>query len=371
MNKKNKDVAIIGAGVIGLLLAKQLANNGIDVEVFDSKKDVAENAGKASGILSISGLADLDVNYKPAIINALNGARIYTEKAELSISAKDYKAYILDRRKLAEVCAKEASKAGAVLKLGSRLTKLEIEKMKNEYKVIVGADGAVSTVASTFNFPSIKDYILTYKAEFKNAHIDDDKKVEIYFKKNITKRFFGWIAPYSKTDLEVGIGISEKEYRNSFNAFSMFINDDMIKKKLKGAQMIKGYASIIPIKYRSITVKDNVLLVGDAAGQVKATTGGGIIFGSLCANVAAQSIIKYIRNNVSLSNYEKGWRKRYIKDLRMHRFIHSLYSNMDENSLSTLIKISKVFGIEKFLSEYGDMDKPSLIIKRFFLRSKN
>ncbi len=370
MFRKSNEVAIIGAGIIGLLLAKKLAEKGITVEVYDSKKEISDAANKASGILSISGLATIPINYKPAIINMLNGAKIFTKNSLLSIRANDNKAYILDRAKLAEICANEAVESGAKINLNSRLTKLDIEKMQSEYKVLVGADGAVSTVASTFAFPKIDDYILTYKAVFKNVSIKDTKIVEIYFMKNITKKFFGWTAPYSKSKLEVGIGISQKEHRNSFNAFSMFIKNDIIKKKLKNAKMIEGYASLIPINQRKQTVKSNILLVGDSAGQVKATTGGGIIFGSMCADVAANSIFNYIKKGEQLNNYENEWRKKYMKNLRIHNFLHTLYSNLNDDSLSMLVKVSKIFGIEKFLSRYGDMDNPSIMIKKFFFRNK-
>ena len=129
-----------------------------------------------------------------------------------------------------------------------------------------------------------------------------------------------------------------------------------------------GHASIIPLGYRKVTVKGNVLLVGDAAGQVKATTGGGIIFGAACARVAADVISAHIEHGTALAHYEKMWRRQYGMDLKLHAALHNYYSSMGPRSLALLIRMSKLFGAEQFFSRYGDMDSPSTMLKRFVLR---
>lgn len=364
-----KKVVVVGAGVIGLLLAKRLAKNGIDTTVYESKRKVSDNTAKASGIFSKEGLSRLDVDWEGAMVTTLNGATIFAGGENFKVAAKGDKAYVLDRGVFAEICANEAEEAGAKIVLNNRLDREQILQLKNDQnKIVVGADGAVSNVASAAGFPSIGEHILTYKAEYDGVEVKDTHKVELFFSNRIARRFFGWTVPYSASKIEVGIGISNLSKKASTVAFEEFLKMPYIKTMLANAKKTVGYASMIPLNARKKTVIGNVLLVGDAAGQVKATTGGGIIFGAACAGVAADSIIANVRDGAPLSLYEKRWRKRFGLDLKMHRALHGYYSSMGDRSFAIAIKAAKLAGFEQFFSRYGDMDRPSLMLKRFFLR---
>ncbi len=364
-----KRVFVIGAGVVGLTLAKELALRNVEVEVFDAKKSVKDGAAKASGIFSIGGLGRIGIDPTHAIVNTLDGANLYAGKERLKVKSEKPMAYVADRAILAEFCKDAAIKAGAKVTLGRKFDRRELTDLGNDDNgIIIGADGAVSTVAAAFGFPKIQEYILTYKAEFDRAYIEDPHMVGLFFSNEIAYRFFGWSCPYSKERVELGIGVSDRAKTTSTAAFSKFRHDSMLEGMLKGSEMLNGYASIIPLTTRPVSVKRNVALVGDAAGQVKATTGGGIIFGCSCAKILADTIDDNINNGTSLKAYDTEWRKRYGLDLTMHRFLHDYYSNLGISNFEVFLKFSKILGAERFLSEYGDMDRPSLMLKRFFLR---
>ncbi len=360
---EDKKTIIIGGGIVGLHLARRLAEGGVEVELFESKRDVSEGAERASGILSISGLKKIGLDYKESMVNTLYGAYLVAGKEKLKIASKKPMAYVLDRRKLAKSCERGARKAGAEISLGRRVGKEELLKLgSDKSNIIIGADGAVSPVASAFRFPSIKDYVLTYKAEFKCDRLEDTGMVGLYFSRSFAKGLFGWHVPYSNNTVELGLGINQKAKTPSSAAFNIFSRSDELKSliKTKGVAL-SAHASIIPTSTRPNTVKGNVALVGDAAGQVKATTGGGIIYGCLCADLLS----KVITSGKPLTEYEKAWRKAYGRDLGLHRIAHSYYSNTD---LQHTFKILRILGMDSFLGKYGDMDSPSLILKRFLFR---
>jgi flavin-dependent dehydrogenase len=363
-----KRVVIVGAGIIGLAMAKELTGYGLDVTVYDGKKSVAEGSEKASGILSKRGLELSGIEYKESIVNTLNGARLHFGRQTLKVSTEKVQAYVLDRGKLAEINYRSAVEAGVDIKLGSRLSLEQIRDFDDGNTIIVGADGAVSSVARAFSFPQIENFVLTYKAEYKNAKIGDRSMVDLYFSKKYAQGFFGWIAPYSDSVAELGIGITDRVKKHSVMAFDLFAETEGVKSVIGNAELVKGLASIIPVSSRAKTAEGNVILVGDAAGQTKATTGGGIIFGIACAKVAARSIYLHLKEDRKLSLYDKDWRRSYGTDLKMHAMLHDYYSKVSEAHMERFIGIAKALGAESFFSKHGDMDSPTLMLKRLFLR---
>lgn len=358
-----QNVKIVGGGIVGLHLARRLSENGIETELYESKRDITEGADKASGILSINGLKKTGLDYQDSIVNTLYGAYLVADEEKLKIASRTPMAYVLDRKKLAKSCEHAARKAGAKIILGKRMSKGELQELASDKSnIVIGADGAVSMVGSTFGFPHIKEYVLTYKAEFKSQKIEDTGMVGLYFSKSFAKGLFGWHVPYSNNIVELGLGIDHRAKVTSSAAFRKFVESEASRSVVKTVGgPISAHASIIPISTRGKTVKGNVALVGDAAGQVKATTGGGIIYGCLCAD----TLTKVIKSGKPLSEYEKRWRAAYGRDLAFHRMAHSYYS---KSNLQRTFKILKVLGMDSFLGKYGDMDSPSLMLKRFLFR---
>ncbi|MDE1865335.1 MAG: NAD(P)/FAD-dependent oxidoreductase [Candidatus Micrarchaeota archaeon] len=361
--KRPQRTIIVGGGVVGLHLARRLAERGEEVELHESRREVSEGADRASGILSISGLKKIGLDHEDSIVNTLYGAYLVAGSERLRIASGRPMAYVLDRKRLAKSCERAAIKAGARIRLGSRLVKTDLQEMSHDRSnLIIGADGAVSMVASTFGFPAIREYVLTYKAEFRSEEIEETGMVGLYFSRGFAKGLFGWHVPYSSDTVELGLGIDHRARLTSSAAFSYFMKDKASTSVVKTrGRALSSHASMIPLSTRPKTAKGNVALVGDAAGQVKATTGGGIIYGCLCA----ETLSRTISSGKPLSEYERSWRASYGRDLGFHRLAHSYYS---KGNLQRTFRILKVLGMDGFLARYGDMDSPSLILKRFLLR---
>ena len=362
-----KEIVIVGGGTSGLILAKELGKRGIVATVFESEKRVGIKADKASGILSASGLSKLGIDFSDAVVNSLYGASLHAGRRSLHVRSEKVQAHVLDRIKLAEICSREAIDAGAKVITGRRIGPEDLEQFSSEGKIIVGADSGLSTVGRWAKFPPIENHVLTFKAVFEKSERLIEDEVDLFFSERFARGFFGWAVPYGKGTVELGIGTSSGSW-NSAEAFRRMLKETSVREAVGGGKMVDSKASIIPIGMRSSTVKGNVLLVGDAAGQVKATTGGGIIFGGACAIVAAKSISRHLEKGEPLERYDKTWRKLYGNDLSMHKIIHAYYSRAGEAGVERLLGLLNILGIGNFLSKYGDMDRPSVMVKRFFLR---
>ena len=274
---------------------------------------------------------------------------------------------MVDRGIFNDLLLEQASSYGAIISLGKRISDQEFENMKNN-GILIGADGAVSSVAKHFKMGHMNNYVLTYKAEYK-MKVCDTKSVDLFFDKKISEGLFGWLCPNSENLLEVGIGINSGK-TSSKNAFHKFISKTEVASVLENAELINEYASVIPMRLRKKLVdsKNRVLLIGDAAGQVKPSTGGGIVFGGNAAIIAADIIKKYMNNSATLEEYEKIYKKRYVFDTKIHSILNMFYSNLGEKGLGLTMRLLNNLGMSGFLSEYGDMDSPKRTIKNILLR---
>jgi flavin-dependent dehydrogenase len=361
-----KKLAVIGAGTAGLIAAKRAAELGIDTTVYEQKQGKGAKIN-ASGIVSLSGLNALGIDYGGAITNRLSGADIHAGGRVLSVRARGIIANVLDRMQLNEMCHDEAEASGVKINMGRRVGGAEIGEIARD-SVVIGADGAVSSVARHFSMGHIRRHVLTYKQEF-NVDIKDPEKVDLFFDNKLTQGLFGWTCPNSMDILEVGIGV-DSGFSNSAKAMSAFLKKREIVEMIDGGKSIGGGASMIPMSLRD-RISDNrgAMLVGDAAGQVKATTGGGIVFGGHGGRLAAEIAAEHLANGTTIYDYSRRYMARYGRDLHLHSMINEFYSRISADSLGRIITAAKFFGAENFLHKYGDMDRPSLMVKRFFLRA--
>lgn len=344
------DILISGAGPAGCLAAKKACEHGASASIFEEHAQIGVPT-QCSGLVSKTGLDSLGINYSHAIANKLNGASIFCNNSCLHVKAKETKAILLDRKKFDELCASEAESAGAKIILGKKLRKNDLTS-RSRNSTIIGADGPYSTVADSFAFPRITSWVSCFQAFFENAQIEDSKSVSIFLSSEVFPGFFGWIIPENEQACRIGFGINPKQNKLSIKkTFEKMLETEQVREVVSHAKQTNFHGGAIPIEVRKQTTKGNVLLAGDAAGQVKATTGGGIFFGCSCAQLAGE-----LTATGNASAYEKTWRKKFEKDLKTHARIRKFLNSSNDSALAGYFKLAKMFGAEKFMSDHGEMD---------------
>jgi len=327
---------IIGSGIAGCYLGKLLGRQ----EIWEKNKTIVEKP--CSSLLSKTGLGALDIYYDNCVLNEIRGARFFSDKKEFSVEKKNTQAFVLDRLKLQKELAKEAEDEGCRIKYGKAWN-----GQKDEF--IIGADGALSAVAKSMGVRH--SYILAYQVKAQLKRKINPDFVQLYFG-NFAPGFFGWLIPFDERNVEIGLGVSRGNPKMNFDSFSKRFQI----KKTKAIQ-----SALIPIfDPGQKTVSGNKVLVGDSAGQVKATTGGGIIFGCKCAEILAEAI-----DRRDLAYYEKEWRKSYGRDLKMHLKLRRFLDKIDYNELFLKIGENRV---DELIEEYGDMDHPGGLVKRLLVK---
>ena len=205
--------------------------------------------------------------------------------------------------------------------------------------ILIGADGPLSSVAkNTGLFDNRKNLIGIQVRAFLDR---DSDFVELYFGEDFPG-FFGWVIPEGNGICR--IGIAGEEVSNNFNKFL---------RRFSPLHIIEKQGGLIPVYNKNIQIqKNNVFLVGDAAAQNKATTGGGIVFGLKAAKILAECLIDN-------KNYEEEIKKRLGRDLEMNLKIREILNKFDNKKYNYLIRLLNQDKVRDFLVSKGDMDYPT------------
>ncbi len=346
-------ISIIGAGPAGNYAAYLLAKEGQQVEVFEENSIIGDPI-QCTGIVtsSIRGMINLSNEF---VVNTIKKARIYSPDNNFIEVALQKENIILDRRKFDQYIAEIAREAGAKLYINHRFLDFKdnqmdikdtktnaIKKMKTD--VLIGADGPNSQVAKSIGLDK-REFWVGAQATIKYKN---DNAIEFF--PHIGT--IGWICPENEEIVRIGI-CAKYNVSECFNAF--------LKEKAPNAKIIERQGGLIPIYNPKIKAhRDNVYLIGDAAGHVKATTLGGIIQGMMAAEAARDAIIYG-------KNYDKEWRKKLAKDLWIALLMRKAMDKFSQQDYNYLVKLFTQKKTREILERY-DRDYPSQFLLKLFFR---
>jgi len=338
---KNMKVHIVGAGPCGSIAAINAAWASHDV-ILSEEHSISGIPENCSGLFSKEGLESLSsyFDYRKHVINPINGANIHFVDQKLSVRRKSHVGYVCNRSAIDQDLVAKAEHEGAKVNYN--------QKISGNFSStnIIGADGPISHIANHFSFEKIKRYATTMQATIPYKS-EDPHMVEVFLSNDMFPGFFGWIIPQNHDFAEFGAGAVAPQ--SAIRAWQSLL-------KLKHLPYTKPRGWSIPIKSRKQTSKRhgkyNVLLVGDSAGQVKATTGGGMIFGGNCASIAGKLFHDPLR-------YDLEWRLRYGPDLFAHSMVHKYLRSRSDSGLKALGRRLKKLNCDDYLSVYGNMDRPT------------
>ncbi len=346
------DVVIVGAGPIGCKTAELLGKNNLKVIVLEKNNKIGKYSA-CTGLVS-NRIFDLSGISKKVVVNKIKSARFYSTKNNFIELKHKTPVYVIDRNRFDKELAEKAKKYSQI-KLSTSFEDYIIEdnfvrvKTNKEIlktKILIGADGPNSLVArkSKINLPD--NLLVGVQSTIKSDYIPDT--AELWLKQS--PDFFAWVVPENNKWARVGIATKN----NATKYFKKFVKM-RIGKKIKYKNQISGLIRFGIIKK---SVSDNVILVGDAASQVKSFSGGGLIYGFIGSKIAADACAKAIKNkrydhSFLKENYDKIWKQELYWPMKKGLLLHKIINNIPESILDFGIKSSNI--IKPFL-ENQDMD---------------
>jgi len=371
-------IIIVGAGPTGLCAAYLIKrfNPKIIVTVLEKNKEVSATC--CSGHVSLMGLNSLKIapliDIDKLTINRIRGANIFgPNKSELQVRTKKFQTIVINRNAFDKEIEKLAKNAGVEILFNHEVVAIDDDSItinivdenrisKMDYNFLIGADGPNSIVRNSFpEKANTNEYVSTYQVTATGNFKKD--MVNVYFG-DYAKNFFAWVIPESSTIAKIGIGTQIGN--NPKYAFDKFI----LKEELRINNIKFNCSGIIPLsKPLDTYIYKNRFIIGDAACFVKATSGGGLVFGLKSAECVAKTITERFKDFKNIKNYNKNLEKQII-DLKIHYKIHTFIYNKTTSEFDDLIQKLKQAGIEDFLNDFGNIDYPSKIIPYLILYPK-
>jgi digeranylgeranylglycerophospholipid reductase len=370
------DVLIVGAGPVGTTFARYMAEKGFEVGIIEKKTRVGVPL-QCAGLL---GKQIKEVNILPdeLIINPFYGAYLHSPSNHVLKVAKDKpEAYVIDRVAYDQFLAERAVDAGAELFLKQNVRDLDpkntgvlLTNGKKDYsgRIMVGADGSDSIVSRKLSRGSSDEKQLQAAqllVDFGRDLFDMDC-VHLHAYSTISPGFI-WVIPLTTSTARVGL-FGNFDYHTLNDMLKRFLDSDQ---DFEGYRVIKKYTGRIPVyNNKKKIVKDNVLLLGDAASQVKPTTGGGLIIGFKCAQIAANAAEKALEKDDMgiLREYNANYGKNFKNELKTQLMVQKIFSSLSDDDLDFMFRKLKEEGAEDIISKYGEMDDQSSLVKELFKR---
>jgi geranylgeranyl reductase family protein len=366
------DAVIIGAGPAGLIAATRLADLGKTVAVFEEHKEIGV-PNHCTGLLSASGLKRIGVAPDKCFVQSeVKGAYFHSPtRLTFTIKAQEVNAYVVDRSAFDKTLSTRAIQAGVEIRLNSRVKGLKLRD-EGTYiaeangrnvraKVVIDAEGYTSRLLRQVGLkpPDPKWTLPALQFEIINPNVDPTM-VELFFGRNIAPGFFAWIVPTGSDSARAGLACRDG---NLYQRLKQFV--DKTLGKVKVDKIRPGWVILSgPIPR---TFKDGFLAIGDAAGQVKPTTGGGVITGAICAKVAGETAAKAIEQNdtteKTLKEYETVWRELLGKEFSTMSLVRKLADRLSDKTIDKIFKIIIEEELYQIIEQKGDIDFQSSVIK--------
>ena len=340
------DVVIAGGSISGLLTAREVAKKGYSVLVLEEGFEVG-TPDHCGGLVSKIALNELEINPSEKIYDCeIIDASIFSPSGKmLEINSKNQQIISVDRRQLDKQAAYQAQKYGAKIIVNSSYKEKTKEGVSTsigdiDCKILVDCRGIGALVNDNRN-----GILLSAQYEVYADWIVSGR-VEVYFDQIKYPGFFAWIIPSGNG---IGkVGVAGKDINTSKTI------EEFLKHKGKYSTIRKIFSPIWingPIKN---FVSKDIVIVGDAAGQSKPTTAGGIYSCGMGGIMAGNAIAKYLEtnDNSQLVQYQESWYSKFGKEFEKQQLARKVLQKIDNKT------VDKIFDMitPEILSEISNKD---------------
>ena len=360
-----RDVAIIGAGPAGLTAARALAAAGHDVVVLEEHPQIGVPV-HCTGVLGLSAFDEFDIP-RAAILSTAHVARfVAADGSDVAVDADNARAAVVDRARFDQALAQASRTAGAELRSGTRVRTVAVDASC----ATIGIDGAepirarACVLACGANYRFNRQLGLGVPRSFVQSAqlewpLDGPADVEVHLGRSVAPGGFAWLVPFERDGrrhTRLGLMCDSR----ALNRFRDFAGRTRARFDGDAEDWPDPRLKILPLGPVSRTYGARLLAVGDAAGLVKPTTGGGIYYSLISGEIAARTLDEALKDDdlrePRLRRYEQEWRARLGAEIRIGLAFRMLASRMTDRAIDAVVELARVDGLVPMLRQTADFN---------------
>jgi digeranylgeranylglycerophospholipid reductase len=348
------DVAIIGGGPGGLSASRSLASKGWAVTVFEEHEDIGTPV-HCTGVLAEDVVASMDLP-AGAVLNPLSTVRFVAPAGHsFDYTTATTEAVVIDRETFDNAMAARAVAAGATISRGRRVTAIDPEATGVAItmgdgeivrcRAVVLACGANYAFQKRLGLGMPATFLQSAQLELPAERLGD---VEIHFGSEIAPKGFAWAVPVKRASGSFArIGVMADGDATAY--FSRMLERVRERWGIEAAETMTPRRRMLPLGSVKRTYADRVLAVGDAAGLVKPTTGGGIYYsvvsGEIAGEVLASRLAAGDLSANAIREYEERWRGRFQSEFTAQHALRFVAQRMRDADIDALFTLAATDGI--------------------------
>lgn len=376
MDTSHYDVVIVGAGPIGGRAADLLADSGLSVLMLEEHTEIGRPF-QCAGLVTPSAMKVVEAY--DTVLEEVDGALIHGPSGTLVPVGTEgvLRTYVVCRKRFDQFVVQKGMEAGAHLWLNSTpveatvtddgaeiIVKKDGIEVNVTCKLIVGADGAHSWTRRYFKMGRPKELMIGFQTEVV-GYQGRDRWLEMYSGEAIAPGFFAWVIPSGFGTHRIGLWSTADRLngRSIESCYQDLLDHDLWKDRFSDIQEIARYCGPVPSGMIKKTVKQRVMLLGDAAGMAKPTTGGGIGPGFHQIQCILSPLVEAIMNdNLSDANLraitKKPWEAMKKEQDRARALRNLLVSDCSDKKLDQHFMNFAHPDTLQLINEVGDIEKP-------------
>ncbi len=353
------DLAIVGAGPIGLATARAAADAGAEVLVIDRKPERGDPSC-CTGLVSPRTLPTLGASTS-CVLRDIRALRIHLPNQRIiDLQSDRIKAVVIDRKKLERELVALVRSVGVEVQHcvvatdaheGMLSAQSGTEALRIRPTLIIGADGPRSRIAAWFGLAQPAQFAAAAQVELEGSPTRPDG-VDIYMGHGVAPGFFAWSVPAEEGILRVGLAVLPPHAPDEFLR-------RLLSKHYPSAPIRSHAEGLIPLAPAPVPATAGVLLVGDAAGQTKPLSGGGLYTGGACAQIAGTLAAHVASGKISFhweEAYGRSCRDVIGKEQAFGRSIREHLSGVTDADMAAIAAALDDPQLLQFLADEADID---------------
>ncbi len=365
------DVAVIGAGPSGLHTARRLAERGFDVLVLEKKSRVGE-AVNCTGLIGTEVFDEFGLSTDSVLRRVQDVKLVSPGGISLDYHHPSCFAHVVDRDRFDQEIGEQARAAGVKIRTGAAVQDVVRSKDHVEVRAVTAVDEPAAFTARAVVIATGIQQDLSRKLDLgrpaKHLHgvqveaeVEAEEPLTIFAGRSFAPGGFAWAVPSQPGRAKYGL-ITERDARQGFKAFRrMYLKD----KPVHFEERSVAYKPIAQ-GLMSHTFGSRVLAVGEAAGQVKTTTGGGVAFGLRCAEIAADVLAAQLGKGstmeTGLAEYERLWKRELRTEILLGYYARRIWARLNDAHIERVFQFVRSDGVIPIIREKGNFDRHGELI---------